>query len=152
MSMLARYKKKGGFEQLLSLLEKSVPSKQEALLKNVESEDPSFAKLLRMKILTVKQVCAWDPTVIGEATVKMSSKQLSVLIKGLGGDSFERLTATLKTFTKKEIMDSVPNINPSQAEVEACGIVLIEKVREAISFGTIKIDDHNNPIVMNKVS
>lgn len=61
MSILARYRKPGGFKQLLQLIETSQPVKQAKLLEVVAKEDPDWAVLIEEKKITPEMVLGWDP-------------------------------------------------------------------------------------------
>lgn len=60
MGMLDRYKKKGGFVQLLQLIETSPSKKQEQFLGLIAEESPAWEDTLRKKILTIDKVYSWD--------------------------------------------------------------------------------------------
>ena len=59
MSVLQRYRKRGGFLKLLQLVETSDPKKQETLLKVIEKEDKHWAESIRKKSLTFDRFCTW---------------------------------------------------------------------------------------------
>ncbi|MEM7645745.1 MAG: hypothetical protein AAF203_02445 [Pseudomonadota bacterium] len=60
MSVLARYRKPGGFRQLLQLIETSQPAKQAKLIEVIQREDPHWARLIEKKKITCEMVLKWD--------------------------------------------------------------------------------------------
>lgn len=77
MSMLSRYKKEGGFSQLVELIETCEPKKQQNFLKVIETEDLNWARAIKLKMLTMKKIFAFG----SEILEKVSGKQAeSVLI------------------------------------------------------------------------
>ncbi|RYZ83809.1 MAG: hypothetical protein EOP04_19245 [Proteobacteria bacterium] len=64
--MLDRYKKKGGFSQLLNLIETSGGRKQEQFLGLIAQENPAWERELKSKILTVDRIFSWPEDVMSE--------------------------------------------------------------------------------------
>ena len=50
MSMLARYKKPGGVQQLVALLESCLSKKRELLLNTIMTEDKDFGNMVKSKM------------------------------------------------------------------------------------------------------
>ncbi len=145
MSMLARYKKQGGMDALLSLLETCGTKKREALMKNIEAEDKNFAAQVKTKLLTVERVLTWDPLVLAEVVSKTQETYLALLIKG-HPTAFNTITYAMKEMPKKSLQLVVEGITPKPEEVEVACMKFIEKVRETIKAGSIKVDEQGNPI------
>jgi flagellar motor switch protein FliG len=64
MSMLARFRKPGGVQQLVALLESCLSKKKEALLTTIMAEDAQFGTMVKNKILTPEKIFSWDPLTI----------------------------------------------------------------------------------------
>lgn len=130
MSVLARYRKKGGFRQLLLLIETSQPIKQEKLLEVVESEDPQWAELIRAKKLTAEIIFSWQDQHIATILEFMKPKMCAALLKAMDEERFKSLRSFIP-FEKykgiKEHMDSMEI--PRPAEVVAAQNHLLETVR-----------------------
>ena len=146
MSMLARYRKTGGFEQLRLLLETSVAKKRDMLLKAIETEDKEWGALLRASMMTLEKFEKWDPLVIAEVTSRMGDKALAILFAGKGDDYFNRMTQAIKEMKKREIRTIMENLKPTPAEIESATIKLVEKVRELEREGGVKLDKEGTPI------
>ena len=146
MSMLARYRKTGGFEQLRSLLESSLSKKREMLLKAIEGEDKEWASLLQASLLTFEKIATWDPLVIAEATSRMGDKALAVLMVGKSEELFSKFTHSFRDMKKRDIKSLMEPLKPTQVEMESALIKLIEKVRELEKVGSLRLDKDGIPV------
>jgi len=145
MSMLARYRKTGGFEQLRALLESSLSKKREMLFKAIEGEDKEWAALLKASMLTFEKIGNWDPLLISEATSRMGDKALAVLMVGRPEEIFNRFTHTFRDMKKRDIKTIMENLKPTPVETESALIKLFEKVRELEKEGSLRLDKDGNP-------
>ena len=130
MSMLARYKKKGGFEQLLTLIETCAPAKQEQLLKVIQNEDPGWAALIKTKALTMEKVLAWKPESIGEVINEMSDRILAAAFKGIPAELFAKATTTMTHFKRGEIERLMGEASSTPGEIETARMKILIRVRE----------------------
>lgn len=130
MSMLGRYKKTGGFQQLLSLIETCAPTKREQLMKVIQAEDPGWAALLKTKMLTFEKFFAWDPIHIAEITNEMPARILAAALVGLPPESVARATHTMDHMKKREIETLLAEMTPNPSEVETARMKLLTRVRE----------------------
>ncbi|MCM2282831.1 MAG: hypothetical protein NDI61_13405 [Bdellovibrionaceae bacterium] len=130
MSMLMRYKKTGGFQQLLNLIETCSPTKREQLMKVIQAEDPSWAALLKTKMLTLEKFFAWDPIHIAEVTNEMPTRILAAALAGLPTEMVERATLTMPHMKKREIESLLTELKPSPGETETARMKVLTRVRE----------------------
>jgi flagellar motor switch protein FliG len=145
MSMLARFKKQGGLDALLVLLETCGAKKREALMKNIEAEDKAFATMVKTKLLSVERILSWEPLILAEIVPRVQETYLALLIKGYP-QSFNTLTYAMKEMPKKSLQTLIDGLNPKPEEIEVACIKFIEKVRECIKDGTVKQDEQGNPV------
>lgn len=59
--MLARFRKSGGFLQLVQLVETTDPRRRQNLIELIAKEDPGWAQLVRLKVLTKDRILNWEP-------------------------------------------------------------------------------------------
>lgn len=147
MSMLARYKKQGGVQQLLALLESCLSKKRELLLNTIMQEDKVFGEMIKAKILTVEKILKWDPLIVCEASSKISERTLAVALKGLPPEAFGVLTHTMRDLKKREITNLLEVVKPTAVEIESAFIKIVEKARELERSGQIKLDENEIPVV-----
>lgn len=130
MSMLVRYKKTGGFQQLLTLIETCAPAKRDHLMKVIQSEDPGWAALLKAKMLTIDKFFSWDPIYIAEITSEMPSRILAAALIGLPADTVARATHTMEHMKKREIEALIQELTANTGEIETARMKLLARVRE----------------------
>lgn len=130
MSVLARYKKPGGFKQLLQLIETSQPEKQAKLLDVVEKETPEWAALITEKKLDPQMVMGWEPDHLVFIFENMSARHCSCLFKAHPELKLENYSTWLKPEKYRDLKNLVDdNTHPSPGEVTAAYNNMLEAVR-----------------------
>src|ERR1700728_2960594 len=112
MSMLARFRKPGGVQQLVTLLESCLSKKKETLLNTIMTEDPQFGAMVKSKILTMEKVFSWDPLTVCEATTKLGERTLAAALKGLPEHAVAIATHTMRDRKKRDLMNIFETIKP----------------------------------------
>lgn len=139
MSMLARYRKQGGFQQLLLLLETCTAAKRDQLMKLVQTEDPSWAKLISTKMVTLEKIYSWDAQYIAEVTTQLAPRTLAILLHGLPKEFFDKSITAMTPLKRREIESLFEEQKPTSGEVEAARIKLLTKVRELEDSGRLNL-------------
>lgn len=137
--MLARYRKQGGFQQLLLLIENCTSQKRDQLMKLIEAEDPSWAKLIGTKMVTLEKVYTWDAMHIAEVTTQLAPRTLAILLHGLPKDYFDKSILAMTPLKRREIQSLFEEQKPTPGEVEAARIKLLNKVRELEESGRLNL-------------
>lgn len=145
MSVLARFRKPGGVQQLVVLLESCLTKKRETLFATIVAEDPEFAALVKTKILTPERIFKWDPLIVSEATTRMSERTLAIALKGLPPECTPIAMHTMRALKKKEVTNLIEVLKPTAVEIETAHIKLVETVRGLEKEGAIKLDPEGNP-------
>ncbi len=138
--MLDRYRKKGGFIQLLKLLEGCAPAKQAQLLDVIQKEDNGWATLLKKKMLSIEIIFSWKAETLAEFTHLLPPKTLAYAVKKLGPGMLEKAITCFPHVKKREIEDIYATLNPTPGEILAASGKVIEKVRELTDNGTLKFE------------
>lgn len=129
MSILARYRKHGGFKQLLKLIETSTSEKREKLLTVIEKEDAHWATEIRAKALSVDRIFSWKSETLYIITKHMKARHLCLLIKR-HEDLFEKIKPELNMEELKKIEDLLLEVdNPLDGEYWAACVQIMETVR-----------------------
>jgi len=140
MGMLDRYKKKGGFFQLLNLIETSGGKKQEQFLGLISQESPGWELELKKKMLTVDRVFTWPNDVMSEILSRLQPLTLCVSLHGRSAEEIERILTPLPPISKRKILDQMAELNPNPAEKTTCEMKLITEVRAIAASGYIKFE------------
>jgi len=140
MGMLDRYKKKGGFIQLLTLIETSGGKKQEQFLGLISQESPGWEQELKRKMLTVDRVFTWPQDVMSEILTRLQPLTLCVCLHGRSTEEVEKILMPLPPISKRKIVDQMGELNPTPPEKATCEMKLITEVRAIAASGYIKFE------------
>lgn len=140
MSTLDRYKKTGGFVQLLSLLETSAPSKREKFFELIRSESPQWADTLKMKMLDLPRIYTWSDDTLAEIVGTLQDLTLAVAIHAAEDPMKARLLSLLTHSRRRKVEDLVQTQNPSSNEVATTHAKIVETVRKMSNDGHIRFE------------
>lgn len=140
MGMLDRYKKKGGFAQLLQLLETSPVTKREQFLGLIAGESPAWEEALRRRILTISRVYSWDPQYLVEIFSRVPPLTLASSLHGNPPEQVESVLSCLPPISKRKIESMMEEIQPTAAEKSTSIAKLLSEIRGFISQGIIRLE------------
>ncbi|MDB2426209.1 hypothetical protein N9W41_01555 [bacterium] len=151
MSTLNRFKKPGGFKQLLFLIESSNTAKKEQLLKVVANEDQTWAGHIQDRMLTIDKIFSFD----GETLEKIISripgttwvKALFHLEEGPRKELFDKITQFISHAQKVQLEADIAELDPPPDQVTAAHILIIKTARSLQEAGELpleKLDDSLN--------
>lgn len=149
MSMLQRYKKSGGFLQLLNLLETCGAAKQEKFLKIIEEEDPRWAEALKTKMISIKRIFTWDDNTIAELTSRLNDLTLATALAGLEGPAKEKVYKMMGHSRHKKLDDIMAEKKPTPAEISTVFQQILTEVRQQIEQGYIYIEKIDPTLVVD---
>ncbi|MFK8137653.1 MAG: FliG C-terminal domain-containing protein [Bdellovibrionales bacterium] len=141
MSMLDRFRKKGGFEQLQLLLETSVPSKRDQLLELIEKEDSGWAVMLRTRLLTIDAIFSWDVETLKLIVPHINDRILAYSIIDATEEEKHRISQTMTQLKWDEVNIHWAKTRPGQTEIYAAQIQIVSLVRKLDSEGYIRFID-----------
>lgn len=133
MAMLLRYKKTGGFIQLLKLIETCGPKKKEQLIKMVDSEDPRWSKALKEKMLTIDKIFSWNESTLSEIVVRIQELSLGVALHGRSDEDWVKVSKSLSHSQIRRIEGIKRSKEPTAAEISSAFMKIIEEVRDMIT-------------------
>jgi hypothetical protein len=140
MAMIDRYKKKGGFVQLLNVLETSGKDKQDKFLAVIAQESPNWEVELRKRILTLDKVLGWNPTYLAEIFPRIQPMFLAMIAGNLPPEKNELFMKVLTHREKKGVEDVLKEKKPTPAETSAGIMKLFAEIRKMEQEGTLKFD------------
>ena len=139
MAMLDRYKKTGGFNQLLTLLETCGPTKQVKFLEIIRLEDARWADALEAKMIDLKRFLKWNDTAIAEVMGAMMEINIAAILTS-HPECSERLMGTLGHAKKRRVQELLDGTKPTQAEIATSINKLYETIRRLASEGVLRFD------------
>lgn len=140
MGMLDRYKKKGGFQSLLQLLETSPIAKREQFLVLIGGESQAWEEELRKRILTIERVYSWDGQYLVEIFTRVQPMTLAYALSGSPEERIDSLLECLPPISKRKITDLMAESQPTLAEKSTCIAKMLVDVRGLISQGVLRLD------------
>jgi flagellar motor switch protein FliG len=142
VSTIKRYKKPGGFRQLLTLVETSPTAKREQLLKIVETEDATWADELRKRMITATKYFTWSPEAIEKVVQTIPHETWPKALFSLPAEERQKLFTALIKFMphtkQKDMVLYMEGLKPSMGEVESAQIFIVKKMREMQANGDFK--------------
>ncbi len=140
MSMIDRYRKKGGFQQLLNLIETTGKDKQEKFLKIIADESPIWESEIRKRLLTIDKILSWAPEYLAEIFPRIQAIQLAMLVGGLPTEKSEAFMKVMTFKEKRAIETLLKEKMPTPGETSAGVMKLYSEIRKMESEGSLKFD------------
>ncbi len=150
MGMIDRYKKSGGFIQLLALIESKGPHKREKMLEAVRMEDPKWAMVLEKKMLSMERILSWDIQSLGEVIVRMQDLTLGVAFHGFTEEQRVMALETIGPSQRRRIQEIFDLKNPTKDEISTAFMKIIEQVRQLSEEGQIQLSRIDPDLVVEK--
>lgn len=140
MGLLERYKKSGGFVQLLGLLETCTPQKREKFLSMIREENPSWETALRPRILTVDRIFTWSPVMLTEILTRIPTINIAVLFSSFDDSRRAQMSSILNFNQHKQVKELVESKKFTLSEVNISMEKFLTEARNLINQGIIKLD------------
>jgi FtsZ-binding cell division protein ZapB len=140
MSTLARFKKKGGFGQLLQLIETSGTQKREKFLSLIEAEDPRWANAVREKSISMEMILSTNQNTLAEIFSRIRELTIATAAHGFGVSRLTPILPLLNPAQRRQIQEIYDSKKPTEAEINSCYISILTEVRKLIDSQTIKAE------------
>lgn len=147
--MLDRYKKKGGFVQLLILMETCGTQKQEKFLKMIEDEDNSWADAVKTKMLSIKRIFSWDDNTVNEIIGTLNDMTISITLLGVEPEIKNKVLNMLNHSKKRKVEEDMKERVANTAEISTAFVQVLTQVRKMITEGFIYLDKIDPVLVVN---
>lgn len=140
MAMVDRYKKSGGFIQLLQVIETCGPKKREQFMKIINEETPRWGEAIVAKMLSFEKILSWKPEAIMEITAQMNPLAFGTALKSLPQEKFDEFAAKLGPQERRKFEQLYKEGTPAPNEISACLVKVINETRLLFAAGTLKFD------------
>ncbi len=140
MGMLDRYKKSGGFIQLLILIESSSKQKQEQFFNIINQENPAWEAEIKKKSLTLEKILSWNTIYVSEIFSRVQPLTVAVALRSLSQEQVDKVMSCFNHSEQRKIQNIITEINPSPSEIQTCVMKLVTEVRELMKSGVLKMD------------
>ena len=141
MGMLDRYRKPGGFVQLVSLIESLGSAKQEKFLSMIQEEDPIWMEAVKQKMLTIERIFSWSNDTVSDIVRRLPTKSLASALKGLKEEHRTKAFCLMSNSEKRKVEDEMSGLSDNPAEAQANVQKLIEMTRKMIQETDLRLDN-----------
>lgn len=140
MAMVDRYKKAGGFVQLIQVIETCSPKKREQFMTIITDESPAWAEALNQKSISFEKILSWKSEVLLEVLAVVNPLAFSAALKSLAPDALEAFFQKLSHQEKRKI-ETLMQENSQDANGIASSVMkVISETRALLVQGTLKAD------------
>ncbi|MBX2994714.1 MAG: hypothetical protein KF681_07825 [Bdellovibrionaceae bacterium] len=140
MAMIDRYKKKGGFVQLLNLIETTAPAKAEKFLQMIAEESPVWEAEIRKKCISLDRMSTWNQTYLMEVFPRLTPNVIGTALSSLPEEKKQIFLGALAFSERRKVEDFLKEAKPQPGEVASCQMKIINEVRAMVSQGALKLD------------
>jgi len=143
-----RYKKSGGFVQLIQVIETCSPKKREQFMTIITEESPTWAEALIQKSISFEKILSWKPEVILEVLACVNPLAFSAALKSLTPEALDVFLQKLSHQEKRKI-ETLMQENSQDANGIASSVMkVISETRALLVQGTLKADKIDSQLVI----
>lgn len=140
MNMIDRYKKKGGFIQLLALIETTTKEKAEKFLKLIAEESPAWEAEIRKKVLTIERMSSWNQTYLMEILPRLSANVIAAALHSLPPTKQQVFLGAIPFTERRKTEELIRDTKPTPGETASCQMKILNEVRAMVDAGQLKFD------------
>ncbi len=140
MAMVDRYKKSGGFVQLLQVIETCAPKKKEQFMTIITNETPAWAEAINQKMLTYDKILNWRPEALMEVTANVNPIVFVTSLKSLTPEKYKELCTRLSPMEMRKIDKQYNEITPTPGEISSCVMKVVSETRNLFVTNALKYD------------
>lgn len=140
MGMLDRYRKSGGFIQLLTLIETSPEAKQEKFLNLIKEESQAWETELRRRRLSFEKISGWEQSFLMEIAPRIPEKIIAVALYPLAPEKREGFLKSLTHIQRRVVEEFINGTPPAPGEIFSCQSKIVQEVRTMGQQGHLKLD------------
>jgi FliG C-terminal domain len=140
MSMVDRYKKTGGFLQLVQVIETCGTKKREQFMNIITEESPQWAEALNQKCLSFEKIISWKPEILLEILATVNPLAMGTALKGLEKPKLDEFMAKLSHQESKKLENSMKEINPNPNEISSSMMKVVSETRNLMTSNALKAD------------
>ena len=148
---LAKYKKPGGFLQLIQLVEASPPSAQQKIMRMIAAEDPGWALLVQKKMLKVDRVLTWPTWVLEKVFSEIPTFQIAHILQAAQPHLRDRVYEVLGAKQAEVVKGELAKIPlPSEDQIHAAVIKLMQGIRSLEGRRLIRFEEFDESVLIDK--
>jgi hypothetical protein len=138
--MIDRYKKRGGFLQLLTLIETTEKAKAEKFLAIIKEESPLWEQEIRNKVLSMDKISKWDTKFLMEVLPRLTPNVIGCAINPLPPEQRENFLKGMDFSERRKAEEYLKEAKPNVGEISASQMKIISEIRKAVAEGVLKLE------------
>ncbi len=140
MAMVDRYKKSGGFVQLLQVIETCGPKKQEQFMNIIKEETPTWHEAINQKMLSFDKILSWRSEALLEIVANVNPLAFVTALKSLPADKFSAFCEKLSLQERRKVETQYKEMNPDANQIASCVMKVVSESRNLFITGALKYD------------
>ncbi len=140
MAMVDRYKKSGGFVQLLQVIETLGPKKQEQFMNIIREETPNWSAAIQNKMLTFDRITSWNSEALLEIIANVNTLAFVTALKSMTPEKYNLFCEKLSSQERRKIEQQFNDISPDLNQISSCVMKVVSETRTLFINGTLKFD------------
>lgn len=140
MAMVDRYKKSGGFVQLLQVIETCGPKKKEQFLNIINEETPLWADAIKAKMLSFEKILSWQPEALLEIMANVNQLAFVTALKSLTPEQYKIFCDKLSPQERRKVEQAFNEIVPEANQVSSCVMKVVSETRLLFTTNKLKFD------------
>lgn len=140
MAMVDRYKKSGGFVQLLQVIETCGPKKQEQFMNIIKDETPNWSEAISQRLLSFDKIISWQSETLLEITANVNTLAFVTALKSLSPEKYQEFCKKLSSNEQRKIDQQYKDISPDANQISSCVMKVVSETRNLFVSGTLKFD------------
>ncbi len=140
MAMVDRYKKAGGFVQLIQVIETCNPKKREQFMSIITEESPIWADALIQKSLSFDKIISWKSDVLLDVIAAVNSMALCAALKSLNSEALADFLQKMPHQEKKKFEVYFEDAQPNPNEISSSVLKVVSETRLLLVQGALKAD------------
>ncbi|MGZ3691918.1 MAG: FliG C-terminal domain-containing protein [Pseudobdellovibrio sp.] len=148
MAMVDRYKKAGGFVQLIQVIETCNQKKREQFMNIITEENPMWAEALNQKCITFDKILSWKAEIILDILASVNVLSFSTALKSLPAEAVDPFLQKLAHQDRKKIETAMVESKANPGEIASSVLKVISETRALLIQGTLKADKIDPQLVI----
>lgn len=140
MGMVDRYKKAGGFVQLVQVIETCAPKKREQFMNVITEENPEWAEALNQKCLSFDKIISWKPEIILDVAAAVNTLSFTASLKSLSPEKLEEFFKKFSPIDRKKFEMAMQESPAGPNEISSSVMKVISETRSMLVSGALKAD------------
>jgi len=140
MGMIDRYKKRGGFLQLVQLIETTGSPKRETFLKGIAEDSPVWEQAVKQKMLSLDRIATWNASYLMEFMPAIPHMAIACGIHPLSEEKRNVFLSSLSFGDRKKVEDILKEHKPNSGETASSQLKIIGEVRKMAATGKLKFE------------